>query len=192
MQTKVNEDIAVSSRAIIIEVAIESSFQPLLQLYLLLPGIIKQFMCYHKAIHSTNMIDSLSISEIFNFTFTGQTSEIQFLSILTSVISLSWSFTYYQSMKKKGALDFGSNIIGRILMLSANLLQISSRLLIIVIYAYLYGPGQFWPMMTSVLGHILVMTSLNYMLSYDWLMHNFPNRQYRKIFYHCLPKWRKC
>ena len=186
MQAKINEDIAVSSRAIIIEVAIESSFQPLLQLYLLLPGIIKQFMCYHKAIHTNNMIDSLSISEIFNFTFTGQTSEIQFLSILTSVISLSWSFTYYQSMKKKGALDFGSNIIGRILMLSANLLQISSRLLIIVIYAYLFGPGQFWPMMTSVLGHILVMTLLNYMLSYDWLMQNFPNRQYRKIFYHCL------
>ena len=188
MRTKVNEDIAVSSRAIIIEVAIESSFQPLLQLYLLLPNIIKQFMCYHQAIQAEGVIDSLSLSEIFNLTFTGQTSEIQFLSILTSVISLSWSFTYYQSIKKKGALDFGSNIIGRTLMLFANLLQISSRLLIIVIYAYLFGPGEFWPMMLSVFGHILLMTFLNFILSYEWLKQNFENQQYRqiKIFYHCV------
>merc|ERR1712150_22796 len=159
---RANEDIAVSSRAIIIEVAIESSFQPLLQLYLLFPAMVKQFMCYYQAINSENVFDSLSFSEIFNFTFTGQTSEIQFISILTSVISLSWSFTYYQSMKKKGALDFGSNVIGRSLMLLANLLQISSRILIIVLYAYLFGPGEFWPMILSVIAHILMMTLLNY------------------------------
>ena len=119
MRSKINEDMAVSSRAMIIEVAIESSFQPLLQLYLLFPTLFKQFMCYHE----TGFLKSQSIPEIF-----GSIQQIQFLSILSSVISLAWSFTFYQSIKKKGALDFGSNMVGRSLLLSANLLQISSRL----------------------------------------------------------------
>ena len=169
MHSKINEDMAVSSRAMIIEVAIESSFQPLLQLYMLFPTLFKQFLCYHE----TGFLTSQSIPEIF-----GSIQQIQFLSILTSVISLAWSFTFYQSIKKKGALDFGSNLIGRILLLAANLLQISSRLLIIVIYAYLFGPGNFWPMIVSVIGHIFLMSFLNYMISYDWLNQNF---QYVKI-----------
>jgi hypothetical protein len=176
MHSKINEDMAVSSRAMIIEVAIESSFQPLLQLYMLFPTLFKQFLCYHE----TGFLTSQSIPEIF-----GSIQQIQFLSILTSVISLAWSFTFYQSIKKKGALDFGSNMIGRTLLLAANLLQISSRLLIIVIYAYLFGPGNFWPMIVCVICHILLMSFLNYMISYDWLKENFQNK-HGKIFYHCL------
>ena len=48
MHSKINEDMAVSSRAMIIEVAIESSFEPLLQLYILFPTLFKQYLCYHE------------------------------------------------------------------------------------------------------------------------------------------------
>ena len=41
IKAKTEEDLAASARAQIIEVAIESSFQPLLQLYLLLHCLIK-------------------------------------------------------------------------------------------------------------------------------------------------------
>ena len=176
MREQINEDMAVSARAMIIEVAIESSFQPLLQLYILFPFLFQKLMCYHYA----KVLTSEPITSIF-----GSIQQIQFFSVLTSVISLAWSFTFYQSLKKKGALDFGANLMGRVLLLMANLLQISSRLLVIVIYAYLFGPGNFWPMIISVICHILLMAALNYIISYDWLKSNFGN-QYGRIFYHCL------
>ena len=119
MKTEVNHDRVVSARAQIIEVAIESSFQPILQLYLLLPLLINQFICYSKS----QVFTTSSINDISN-----QVSKIQLFSIISSIVSLSWSFSFYQSIKKKGALDFGTNMMGRILLLISNTLQISSRL----------------------------------------------------------------
>ena len=153
MQAKTNEDLVVSARAQIIEVAIESSFQPLLQLYLLLPFLIKRFGCFLKI----QNLASLTLDDLF-----GTLQRIQFWSVFTSIISLAWSFTYYQSIKKRGALDFGANAVGRILLLLANFLQICSRLIALVLCAYCFGPGNFWPMIVSVAIHILVMSILHY------------------------------
>ena len=131
MKERMSEDLVVSGRAQIIEVSTEASFQPLLQLYLLLPILLDQF--------KTNKPEEIwalfSINDVFD-----KPESAQFWSVLTSIISLSWSFTFYQAVQKRGALDFGSNSAGRVLLLLANLLQISSRLLALVLYVYLFGP----------------------------------------------------
>ena len=56
MKERVQKNMVASARAQIIEVAIESSFQPILQLYLLLPLLIRQFTCYSE----TNVFLSFS------------------------------------------------------------------------------------------------------------------------------------
>ena len=174
MKTEVHHDRVVSARATIIEVAIESSFQPMLQLYLLLPLLIDQFICYSKG-------------QVFTASYnrSNLVSKIQLFSIISSVVSLSWSFSFYQSIKKKGALDFGNNMIGRILLLISNSLQISSRLLALIIYAYCFGPGIFWKMIASVLAHILVMSLLHFLTSDEWKWESFDGKCL-KIMYHSL------
>ena len=91
-----NEDLVASARAQIIEVAIESSFQPVLQLYLLLPILLMQFSC-----PTGDLLRLFSITDVYSNTY-----RIQFWSIVTSIISLSWSFTFYQSIQKKRGVRF--------------------------------------------------------------------------------------
>ena len=65
-----------------IEVAIESTFQPLLQMYLLLPFIIQE---------SPRL--SLQDLQLNNL--------IQILSLLSSIVSLAWSFAFYKATIKR-------------------------------------------------------------------------------------------
>ena len=181
MKGEVNEDLVVSARAQIIEVSIESSFQPLLQLYLLLPLLLR-FESYE----ANDFFSLFSPQEII---YNRKTECVQFWAILTSMISLSWSFTFYQAMQKKGALNFGSNLAGRLMLLFSNLLQISSRLIALVLYAYTFGEGQFWQMIVSVMIHIVLMSVLHHWTSDEWGMETFQRKGFKrtfKIMYHCL------
>ena len=105
-QMKRRDHMILSSRARIIEVCIESSFQPLLQHYLLLPTLINYFECgeYHQLLEKKK-----TLLETFS-TISG----LQFWSVITSVICLSWSFNFYKVTQKCGALDFSANPVGRI------------------------------------------------------------------------------
>ena len=179
IKEKTDEDLEASARAQIIEVAIESSFQPILQLYLLLPMLLMQLSC-----PASDILKLISFDGVF---FDGGVSSyrIQFWSIVTSIISLSWSFTFYQAVQKKGALDFGSNLAGRLTLFFSNLLQITSRLFALILYAYTFKNGNFWPMIVSVVAHILIMSVLHFLTSDEWTLDTFRNK-YLKIGYHCL------
>ena len=142
----------VSSRSQMIEVCSESSFQPLLQLYLFLPTLIVSFQNF-----GTEVSFDQSAKDLFS-----NLSNLQFWSILTSCISLAWSFTFYQSIKKRGALDFDANPLGRLILLFSNIFQISSRLVAFVLFAYSWGDGNFWPAFVFVLVHILVMAAFHF------------------------------
>ena len=142
----------VSSRSQMIEVCSESSFQPLLQLYLFLPTLLVSFRTFG----ATVSFDQKATDLFFNI------KSLQFWSILTSCLSLSWSFTVYQSLKKRGALDFGANPLGRIFLLFSNICQISSRLLAFVLLAYACGDGNFWPAFLFVILHILAMSAAHF------------------------------
>ena len=145
-----NESI-VSGRSQMIEVCTESSFQPLLQLYLLLPTLLVTFRNFGKEVSFDQ-----SAKEFFS-----NASKLQFWSILSSCLSLAWSFTFYQSLKKRGALGFGVNALGRIVLLFANVLQISSRLVAFALFAYSWGDGYIWPAFVFVLIHIIVMSGFH-------------------------------
>ena len=82
MKGKRDEDLVASARAQMLEVAIESSFQPILQLYILFPVLLMQLSCpLDDFLRLFSIVDVLSASE-----------RIQFWSIVTSIVSLSWSF----------------------------------------------------------------------------------------------------
>ena len=83
-------------------------FQPLLQIYLLLPCLIKRISC-QKA--------DQPLSDFFS-------GSLQIYSIVSSVVSLAWSFSTYEANQKKGALDFSSNPMARIVILISALMQV--------------------------------------------------------------------
>jgi hypothetical protein len=179
MKKEMDEDLVSSSRAQIIEAAIESSFQPILQLYLLLPVLLMRMSCISEHIAKLVHPAQLFCGE------TSCTSHLQFWSVLTSIISLAWSFTFYQAVRKKGALDLGANFSGRLILFLANLLQIASRLFSLILFAYSFGEGAFWQMIVSVVGHILLMSLLHYLTSDEWTTGAFKGKPF-KILYHCL------
>ena len=152
---KRDNDTIISSRSQMIEVCSESSFQPLIQLYLYLPTLMVSF-----AVAAVTFDTSKSASSLFEDVHT-----LEFWSILTSCLSLAWSFTYYQSVKKNGALSFSANPLGRLCLLLSNILQISSRLLAIVLFAYCWGEGNFLPAFAAVVLHIILMAGI---LSRPW------------------------
>ena len=137
----------VANRSRMIEVCSESSFQPLLQFYLFLP-VLLVFLATTSGVLDFNK----SANELF-----GDVAGLQFWSILTSCVSLAWSLTNYQCAKKKGALNFTENPLGRLFLLVSNILQITTRLLALVLFAYSCGDGNFWPMFLLVLVHILLL-----------------------------------
>ena len=142
------------SRAQMIEVCSEASFQPLLQLYLLLPEIGRFW----------DGSSRFSSNDIFT-DIKGSVEKYQFWAVATSVLSLANSFTNYHVVRKRGALDFTVNPVGRSLLYLSGLLQIISRIVVLVLYAYCWGPGNFWQMFTSVLIHILLMSVLHFFTS---------------------------
>jgi hypothetical protein len=83
----------------------------LLQIYLLLPCSIAKISCQKST-------DATSVTELF-------TGSLQIYSIVSSVISLGWSFSTYEANQKKGALDFSSDPMGRIVILISALMQVS-------------------------------------------------------------------
>ena len=146
------------SRARMIEVCSEASFQPLLQLYLLLPEIARFWESSPKA----NGIEMLKtkLPDII-----GSLGNLQFWAVATSVLSLANSFTNYHVVRKRGALDFTANPLGRILLCFFGLLQIISRMVLLVLFAFWWGPGNFWQMFTCVLIHILIISVLHLVTS---------------------------
>ena len=172
------DHMVLSSRARMIEVCIESSFQPLLQLYLVLPTLIQYFDC-------------LSSDELIEFSLADTLMSIpalQFLSVITSVIALSWSINFYKVTQKHGALDLNVNFSGRICLQISTFLQISCRLLTFVLLSYCFGPGNFWPMIAILQLHILLMAVLHYYTTEqrkfeDWRSDTITNL---RLLHHCI------
>ena len=143
----------MGARSRLIEVTSESSFQPLLQFYLFLPTLIVFLINLNNESFNTDKRTEEFVNDI---------GKLQFWSILTSFLSLSWSFTSYQCLKKNGALNFGTNPSGRVSLLISNGLQILCRLVAFVSLAYCFGDGNFLPAFILVLIHVLAMAGVNY------------------------------
>ena len=162
-----NASTIVASRAQISEVCSEATFQPLLQLYLLMPTLV----CFdYSKLLETNLSD-----------FSKEVPKLQFWSVVTSCLALAWSFNSYQATTKNGALDFAANLPGRLVLLASCVCQISSRLVVFVIFAFTWGEGNLWPMMAATLLHMLAMAVVHWRTKYTP-----PRWTRRRVFYQCI------
>jgi len=146
------------STARVMEVSLESSFQPTVQLYLLLPSLIK------------NMTDHYKIDiKVVSICMEGDLPILQAdqtISIITSILSLSWCFTSYHATLKRGALDKDlAALFYRAILFLSNLFQIIGRLFILVFYAYSFGPGKYHPLLIFISFHIALMSAIHFVFS---------------------------
>ena len=93
-------------------------FQPLLQIYMLLPCFLKNLVCFN--------------IDVRRFDFTS----LQFFSVVTSVLSLTFSFTKYYVLKQNGAMDFNFNPLSYAVISFSTLMKVNFIIakLIIIIY----------------------------------------------------------
>uniref|UniRef100_A0A0K2UWA8 XK-related protein n=1 Tax=Lepeophtheirus salmonis TaxID=72036 RepID=A0A0K2UWA8_LEPSM len=134
----------ICSRARLIEALLESSFQPIIQLYIVFPILINN-------ITSDKSID-LSRDLYLEAS--------QFGSAITSITTLSWAITLYQSNIKGGALDLTVNFLGRIILLISNLFLITGRMLLFIVFAYGFGAGRLIGLIIFIIIHIIASTIL--------------------------------
>ncbi|CAB4055523.1 unnamed protein product [Lepeophtheirus salmonis] len=127
----------ICSRARLIEALLESSFQPIIQLYIVFPILINN-------ITSDKSID-LSRDLYLEAS--------QFGSAITSITTLSWAITLYQSNIKGGALDLTVNFLGRIILLISNLFLITGRMLLFIVFAYGFGAGRLIGLIIFIIIH---------------------------------------
>ena len=125
----------------LLEVCLESSFQPLLQWYILLPSVLDTLFHFEYL-------------ELFTF-----------YSWFLSILSLSWSFTAYNATLKNGALSVETSLLSRIFLFIYNMCLIFARMNCIVVFMYFWGPGQFYPGIVFILLHTVMMSVLHYKFS---------------------------
>ena len=82
--------------------------------------MIKRFTCTSGT--------ATTVSELYD------DESLKLYSIISSVLSLGWSFTSYEAMQQKGALGFDINPVGRISLLLSTILQVIIMLMLTLTY----------------------------------------------------------
>jgi len=156
-EMKIETSEVLYSTARVMEVSLESSFQPTIQLYLLFPTLVQQ------------VEGDKFVFQVFTVCKAGKIPVIkpdQTISIITSILSLSWCFTAYHATLKRGALDKDlAALFYRAVLFLSVLFQILGRLFILVLFAYSFGPGRYFPMLIFLGSHILLMSFLHFIFS---------------------------
>lgn len=158
-EKKIEASEVLFATARVMEVSLESSFQPTIQLYILFPVLMRTMT----ANYFTFRLFSVCKDESLNFPMlkTDQT-----ISIITSILSLAWCFTLYHATLKRGALDKDlAALFYRLVLFLGVLFQIIGRLFILVLFSYSFGPGMYYPVLIFLGCHILLMTILHFIFS---------------------------
>ena len=127
-EKKIEASEVLYSTARVMEVSLESSFQPTIQLYILFPVLVRTMT----ASSFSFRIFTVCKNEDLNFPMlkTDQT-----ISIITSILSLAWCFTFYHATLKRGALDKDlAALFYRAVLFLSVLFQIIGRLFILVLF----------------------------------------------------------
>ena len=112
------------------EVSFENSFQPTIQLYIVLPQLLRQFVSEQFSL----VIFTIGKDECQNFRLRID----QTVSIVTSILSLAYSFTYYHKALKRGALDMNlASLFYQAVLFLSILFQILGRIFILVLFCIL-------------------------------------------------------
>ena len=131
-----------------LEVVTESTLQPLLQLY---------------AMTSTCNFSDMFTSQ--NLLGPSLFTNSLLFSVVTSLLSFSWSMTTYHVYAKQGALGIGSNLKGRLQLFSYFLVYIISRMFILIIAAHqVFGGFEYF--LIFVFLHVILMFGIHYLHLY--------------------------
>lgn len=158
-EKKIETSEVLYSTARVMEVSLESSFQPTIQLYIMFPVLVRTMTASSFSLRIFTVCKNESLD--FPMLKTDQT-----ISIITSILSLAWCFTTYHATLKRGALDKDlAALFYRAVLFLSVLFQIIGRLFILVLFSYSFGPGMYFPILIFLAVHILVMTVLHFVFS---------------------------
>jgi hypothetical protein len=157
-EKKIEASEVLYSTARVMEVSLESSFQPTIQLYIMLPVLMRSLTAQT---FTFKVFTVCKDKEKFPMLKTDQT-----ISIVTSILSLAWCFTTYHATMKRGALDRDlAALFYRAVLFLSVLFQILGRLFILVLFSYNFGPGMYFPLLIFLGCHIVLMTMLHFVFS---------------------------
>lgn len=188
-EKKIEASEVLWSTARVMEVSLESSFQPTIQLYIIFPVLVITLHFCNFTLSSITYSPLLSLNPLILIlqvrTMTAQTFSLriftmckndglnfpiikadQTISIVTSILSLAWCFTSYHATLKRGALDKDlAALFYRAVLFLSVLFQILGRLFILVLFSYSFGPGMYFPVLIFLGVHIIIMTMLHFIFS---------------------------
>ena len=169
-----------ASRADLIETSIEATFEPLVQGYIIFPSIINITKRLTKiAVFDSN--GNLTIQEWPEYPILLTSLEqIQLFSIVTSILSLAWTYSDLTSVKKHLQLDICVSPVSRILMCIWMILQLTARLLAFMLFAVYCGPGNIYGLMIFAAVHIMLALVIHLIFSEDIAF--FKKGRYLKFF----------
>ena len=151
------------------EVCIESSFNALLQWYILLPTFLVRYHKYHTL--KPEIEDTYFMITSTSFFF--------------SIVSVAWSITSNTADQKKGALDMAWDPVPRMLLFFSNLFLVFARINCLVVFMYYWGPGKFYPGMIAISLHVMIMMAIHFQnLKHkkDCMRDYLRKREYRSTF----------
>ena len=150
-----------ASRGQLIEVNVESAFEPIVQGYIIFPNIIDIAEKVGKMV--TFKADG-KVEVSLEFT-TVETAQL--FSITTSIVSLAWNYSEYQSVKKNMLLDVTVSPFSRAIMFFYMIMHIVARLLAFQLFALFWGPGQLYPLVIFVVIHMFISSVVHIFFSED-------------------------
>ena len=150
-----------ASRGQLIEVNVESAFEPIVQGYIIFPNIID---IAEKVGKMVTIKPDGKVEVSLQFT-TVETAQL--FSIITSIVSLAWNYSEYQSVKKNMLLDVTVSPFTRAIMFLYMIMHIIARLLAFQLFALYWGPGQLYPLVIFVVIHMFISSVVHIFFSED-------------------------
>ena len=150
-----------ASRGQLIEVNVESAFEPIVQGYIIFPNIID---IAEKVGKMVTFKPDGKVEVSLEFT-TVETAQL--FSITTSIVSLAWNYSEYQSVKKNMLLDVTVSPFSRAIMFFYMIMHIVARLLAFQLFALFWGPGQLYPLVIFVVIHMFISSVVHIFFSED-------------------------
>ena len=156
-------DDLTASRADLVETSIEATFEPLVQGYIIFPSII--ILC--KRLNSSIVMTDGDDGKL-NINFEASKLELfQLWSIISSILSLAWTYSDLTSVKKHLQLDISVSPISRLLMCIWMILQLTARLLAFMLFAVYWGPGTLYPLIIFTVVHTILSGIIHVVFSED-------------------------
>lgn len=176
-----------ASRGELIEVNVESAFEPIIQGYIIFPNIID----IAGKLSNMFVYEDGKVEISLQFT-TVETAQL--FSIGTSMVSLAWCYSEYHSVRKNMLLDITVSPCSRVTMFFYMLMQITARLLAFQLFALYWGPGNLYPLVVFVLIHMFISAIVHTLFSEDLFylkegkylkyLHNTMMNAFATIYFH--------